>query len=72
MFTPGYRNRFGHPRADVVARYADAGIAHYRTDFDGALSFTFAPDVALTPCAVREHDRRYWREPPVRDGSPLD
>ena len=35
----GYRNRFGHPRADVLARYRRAGATHVRTDLSGA---TFA------------------------------
>jgi len=72
VFTPGYRNRFGHPRPEIVARYADAGIANYRTDFDGALIFDFAPAASLLPRAQRDHDRRYWREAPQRDDRPLD
>jgi competence protein ComEC len=72
VFTPGYRNRFGHPRPEIVARYADAGIVHYRTDFDGALIFDFAPAASLAPRAQRDHDRRYWREAPQRDDRPLD
>jgi len=73
VYTPGYRNRFGHPRPEVVARYADAGIRAYRTDHDGALSFLFAPDAPREPRAEREHDRRYWREPPARTVvTPLD
>ena len=73
VYTPGYRNRFGHPRPDVVARYDDAGIRGYRTDFDGALTFLFAPGAPPVPRAEREHDRRYWREAPVRSvATPLD
>jgi len=67
VFTPGYRNRFGHPRPDVVARYEAAGAQLWRTDLDGALIFDFVPGVALAPRAERAHDRRYWREVPVRD-----
>jgi competence protein ComEC len=67
VFTPGYRNRFGHPRPDVVARYRAAGAEIRRTDFDGALTFDFAPGVGRLPRAERAQDRRYWREPPVRD-----
>ena len=33
----GYRNRFGHPNAAVLARYEAAGIALRRTDLEGAL-----------------------------------
>ena len=67
VFTPGYRNRFGHPRPDVVARYEATGAQLRRTDLDGALIFDFVPGAALTPRAQRAHDRRYWREVPVRD-----
>ena len=69
VFTPGYRNRFGHPRPDVVARYRAAGAQIRRTDFDGALTFDFAPGAAPTPRAERVRDRRYWREAPVRDAN---
>ena len=44
-----------------------AGVRGYRTDLDGALTFTFAPDAPRVPRAEREHDRRYWREAPVRE-----
>jgi len=64
VFTPGYRNRFGHPRPEVVARYVDSGIRTYRTDYDGALTFAFAGDAGLAPRIEREVDRRYWRDPP--------
>ena len=73
MYTPGYRNRFGHPRPDVVDRYDEAGIRSYRTDYDGALRFSFEPGAAHEPRAERERDRRYWREAPARnDATPLD
>ena len=73
VYTPGYRNRFGHPRPDVVARYVRAGVRSYRTDHDGALTFTFAPGSSRMPRVEREHDRRYWRDAPVRDdATPLD
>ena len=65
VYTPGYRNRFGHPRPEVVARYAAAGIRAYRTDYDGALSFVFGGPGALAPTLERERDRRYWRDPPL-------
>jgi competence protein ComEC len=67
VYAAGYRNRFGHPRPDVVARYESTGARGYRTDFDGALTFTFAPDASSAPRAEREHDRRYWREAPIRE-----
>ena len=65
VYTPGYRNRFGHPRPEIVARYAAAGVRSYRTDYDGALIFTFGRGGSLTPSLEREGERRYWRDPPV-------
>jgi len=70
VFTPGYRNRFGHPRPDIVARYTSRGVRTYRTDYDGALTFEFAPGTPIAPRAERDQDRRYWRDAPVRDASP--
>jgi competence protein ComEC len=73
VFTPGYRNRFGHPRPDVVARYAATGAQLRRTDLDGAVAFEFAPGAPPGPRAWREQDRRYWRDAPVREAnSPPD
>jgi competence protein ComEC len=71
VYTPGYRNRFGHPRPEIVARYERAGIRSYRTDLDGALTFTFAPGASLLPRVEREHDRRYWYDAPARDATTL-
>jgi competence protein ComEC len=66
VYTPGYRNRFGHPRPEIVARYAAAGIRSYRTDYDGAVIFSFGAGGSLTPSLERERERRYWRDPPMQ------
>ena len=63
VFTPGYRNRFRHPRPEVVERYDAAGIRSYRTDYDGALTFKFgdgrsanrAPSARTTPVTGARH-----------------
>jgi competence protein ComEC len=70
VYTPGYRNRFGHPRPEVVARYAAAGARAYRTDYDGAVGFVIGEPGALTTTLERERERRYWREPPLRASVP--
>jgi competence protein ComEC len=73
VYTPGYRNRFGHPRPEIVARYAAAGIRTYRTDYDGAITFTLDASHALTPVLEREREGRYWRDRPTHDAlQPLD
>jgi len=70
VFTAGYRNRFGHPRADVAARYEASGAALHRTDHAGALTFDFAPGASPSPRAERGYNRRYWRAAPERDAAP--
>jgi competence protein ComEC len=55
----GYRNRFGHPSAEVLARM-NARIL--RTDRDGAVTVRLAP--ALTIESERQRRRRYWHDAP--------
>jgi competence protein ComEC len=64
IFTAGYRNRFGHPRAEVVARYERIGAALMRSDRHGAVTLTFGPGIRLSPAAARDNQRRYWYDPP--------
>ncbi len=59
VFAVGYGNRFGHPKADVFARYA--GARRWRTDLDGAISLELGPR-GLTIGSERASERRYWRE----------
>ena len=56
----GYRNRFGHPRADVLARYRRAGATHVRTDLSGAITLTLDPAAAPLAQGERDRRRRYW------------
>lgn len=60
LFSVGYRNRFGHPRADVLARYAATGANLWRTDRDGALRLQLTPDGQQILAWRRQH-RRYWQ-----------
>ncbi|MCM8610882.1 DNA internalization-related competence protein ComEC/Rec2 [Accumulibacter sp.] len=53
----GYRNRFQHPRADVVDRYAASRL--WRTDRDGAVRVSLAA-AGLSVAAYRNEYRRYW------------
>jgi competence protein ComEC len=55
----GYRNRFGHPRPDVVARYERAGATVLRTDRDGAITVMLRHDAPRADAARLAH-RRYW------------
>ncbi|WP_223851287.1 ComEC/Rec2 family competence protein [Cupriavidus pauculus] len=63
VFQLGYRNRYGHPRADVWARYEARDIKRYRTDETGAITIVTRGDAYdVTP--YRQHVRRYWRDAP--------
>ncbi|WP_345778440.1 hypothetical protein [Dyella sp. 2HG41-7] len=63
VVSAGWRNRFGHPRPEVMARYAAAGVMVFNTAVDGAVQIEFPAD-APTYVAARWRllERRYWRE----------
>ncbi|MGA7595716.1 MAG: DNA internalization-related competence protein ComEC/Rec2 [Gallionella sp.] len=59
VFTSGYLNRFGHPKQDIVQRYADSGAALLRSDRDGAILVDMNAD-QLRVESYRHTHRRYW------------
>jgi competence protein ComEC len=59
IFPVGYRNRFGHPKPDVVERWQASGARLYRTDSDGAVSVHLGPQ-GIRLERAREVRRRYW------------
>jgi competence protein ComEC len=61
IFSAGYRNRFGHPREGVLARYREAGSEILRTDSGGAILMRVEPE-GIRIEAQRERARRYWHE----------
>jgi competence protein ComEC len=60
VFTVGYQNRFGHPRGDVVARYAQMGSALARSDKDGLVTIRFVPDQVMQVQYWRQQQQHYW------------
>jgi competence protein ComEC len=60
LVAAGYRNRFGHPKDDVLDRYRAIGSRIYRTDHDGALLLEIAADGAISARRYRALYRRYW------------
>jgi competence protein ComEC len=63
IVSAGWRNRFGHPHASVLARHEDAGSDVLNTALSGAILINLPRDGA--PRVVREWRRpasRYWRE----------
>ena len=61
IFSAGYRNRFGHPHAEVVQRYVDSGAVIHRSDVDGAVSVHSGAN-GLRIEHERQRRQRYWRE----------
>ncbi|VTU26352.1 ComEC family competence protein [Variovorax sp. PBL-H6] len=54
----GYRNRFGHPAAEVTARYAERGIAVVDSAHCGAARWSSAHPSAVR--CERQEEQRYW------------
>jgi competence protein ComEC len=63
VFSAGYRNRFGHPRAEVVERYVAVGARIVRSDWLGAIEFQLDGG-GIRVAGWREVRRRYWQDPP--------
>ena len=59
LVSAGYRNRFGHPRAEIVARYRDHGAKVLRTDHDGAIDVQLGAQ-GVTLATQRQLHARYW------------
>ncbi len=57
IFPMGYRNRFGHPKAEVWERWAASGARLWRSDRDGALTVSLP---SLQIVAERQQRQRYW------------
>lgn len=57
VFPVGYRNRFGHPHPDVLARFDKARI--HRTDREGAVTLKVGAGGTAVVHA-RDTSRRYW------------
>jgi competence protein ComEC len=68
----GYRNRFGHPRPDIVARYTNNDVRVVRTDLEGAITLTFAAGQSLIPSFARAERARYWLDTPASALPPVD
>ena len=62
MVQAGYRNRFGHPRAEVLARYREEHIAVVQTDRCGAATWRSETPEDLR--CERQTAPRYWRHMP--------
>jgi competence protein ComEC len=66
LLSVGYRNRFRHPNAQVMARYDARRIPVYRTDREGAIFLDFSAQAGQKPAleSYRRQYRRYWLDSP--------
>jgi competence protein ComEC len=63
VVSAGWRNRFGHPRPNTLARYAAASIPVFNTAEQGAIPLDFpANGPAQRRQGWRFRETRYWRE----------
>ncbi len=56
----GYRNRYGHPKPEILARYETLGQRVWRSDRDGAVRVVLG-EAPLAISAWRQEGRRYWQ-----------
>jgi competence protein ComEC len=61
IFTNGFRNRFGHPKQEVVERYRAIGSELLRSDDDGAVMLKM-DSAAVHPESYRKTHTRYWQQ----------
>jgi competence protein ComEC len=63
LVSAGWRNRFGHPKPEVVKRYVDAGVPLFNTAVEGAIALDFpAHAPPRREPGWRQRQKRYWRE----------
>ena len=61
VFTVGYRNRFGHPKEEIVERYRAIGSELLRSDKDGAIMVEMdTQNVSVE--RYRKSHARYWQQ----------
>jgi competence protein ComEC len=63
IVSAGWHSRFGHPKPEVLARYAAAGVPVFNTAEQGAIPLDFPADAApRRDPGWRLQQPRYWRE----------
>lgn len=62
VFTVGYRNRFGHPHPQVVARFREVNANIMRSDSSGLIRLMFG-EAGVQASEYRPSHRRYWHAP---------
>jgi competence protein ComEC len=62
LISSGYRNRFRHPRPEIVARYQSIGTTVLNTAETGAIAFTLSEQHISPPRLARVEMHRYWHD----------
>ena len=60
LFSVGYRNKFGFPKAEVLARYDELGVRRFNTAKHGAISVIFADTKILKLESFRSQHSMFW------------
>ncbi|MCP4129109.1 MAG: DNA internalization-related competence protein ComEC/Rec2 [Gammaproteobacteria bacterium] len=62
VVSTGYRNRYGFPNPDVLARWQGTGAEVLNTAELGAIEVSVGADGVITPpVSYRQHRQRYWQ-----------
>ncbi|WP_426699928.1 DNA internalization-related competence protein ComEC/Rec2 [Rhodanobacter sp. Col0626] len=63
VVSAGWHNHFGHPKPEVLARYARAHVPVFNTAMEGAIPLNFPADAPPSRGrGWRQQQSRYWRE----------
>lgn len=63
LFSTGYRNRFGYPRPETLARYQASGATVLDVAQEGALTFRWQVGAPLRLERYRHEHRHHWSTP---------
>ncbi len=61
VFSAGYRNRWGFPKDEVLARWQATGARSVSTIEAGAVTASVFPEQAVEMRRYRQQRRRYWQ-----------
>lgn len=61
IYTVGYRNRFGHPKPEIEARYRSENVPALRTDWDGDIQVRIEKGKVFLD-RWRAGHRHYWQD----------
>jgi len=60
LYPVGYRNKFGFPKEEVVARYDEQGAVGFNTSSHGAISVTFLNTKVVKLESFRSKNSMFW------------